>query len=51
MASALLTFVALDPMGRPKVVPRLILETREDRLIFEQGAERAEGRRKLRKRV
>jgi len=50
VANALLTFVALDHNGRPKKVPDLILETEEDRILFEQAARRAEERRRLRKR-
>ena len=49
VATALFTFVALDPGGRPRPVPKLILETEEDRILYEQAAARAEERRKLRK--
>ncbi len=49
VAIARLTFVALDHHGRPKGVPKLILETDTDRLIFEQAAKRAAERRQLRK--
>ena len=49
VATALFTFVALDPGGRPRKVPRLIVETEEDRMLFEEAAVRAEERKKLRK--
>jgi len=49
VASALLTFVALDERGRPRRVPRLILETEEDRMFFEEAAKRAEERKQLRR--
>ena len=50
VATALLTFVALDEKGRPKKVPPLILETEEDRKIFEEARRRAELRQKTRTR-
>lgn len=43
--SAFLTFVALDETGRPTPVPPLLLETDEDRRLFEAGAARSEARR------
>ena len=49
VAAALLTFVALGPHGRPRNVPKLILETEEDRILFEEAAGRAEERKRLRK--
>lgn len=42
--SAFLTFVALDESGRPTPVPPLLLETDEDRRLFEAGAARREAR-------
>lgn len=42
--SCYLTFIALDTKGRPTVVPRLILETDEERRRFKEGL----ARRKLR---
>ncbi len=50
VATALLTFVSLDEKGRPKPVPPLILETEEDRRIFQEAAERARIRKETRKR-
>ncbi len=50
VATALLTFVALDKKGHPKTVPPLILETEEDRKIFLEAAERARIRKDTRKR-
>jgi uncharacterized protein (TIGR00369 family) len=47
--SAHLTFVALDKEGRPKEVPRLILETREDRRRNERARARRETCMKERK--
>ncbi len=49
VATALLTFVALDEKGRPKPVPPLILETDEDKKEFEKARKRAEIRKKTRK--
>ncbi len=51
VATALLTFVALDEKGRPKKVPPLILETEEDRKIFEEAKKRAEFRKKTRAKI
>lgn len=42
--SAFLTFVALDPDGKPREVPPLILETPEERAAFAQAKERREHR-------
>ena len=42
--SAYLTFVALDEFGRPTPVPPLLLETDEDRELFEAGAVRRQAR-------
>ncbi len=50
VATALLTFVALDERGRPKPVPPLIPETEEDRRIFQEASERARIRKETRKR-
>ncbi len=50
VATALFTFVALGPDGRPRKVPKLILESDEDRRLFEEAAIRAEERRRLRRR-
>ena len=43
--SALLTFVAIDDASRPAEVPRLTLETADDRERFEAGRARAQARR------
>lgn len=51
VAKALFTFVALDPNGKPKIVPSLILETEEDNRIFEEAKKRAEERKRMRKRI
>lgn len=42
--SAYLTFVALDPRNRPLEIPELVLETDEDRQIFEGAKERRSAR-------
>ena len=50
-ASAYLTFVALNPQGKPVPVPALVLETKEDRRRNEAANERYEKRKaKLKKR-
>ena len=51
VATALLTFVALDDRGRPKPVPPLILETQEDKRIFKEAAQRAKIRKKTRQKI
>jgi len=43
-----LTFVALDDDDRPEEVPQLLLETDEDRIIFEEGRQRYEQRKRER---
>lgn len=43
---AYLTFVALDDAGKPKEVPRLILETEEEKIHYEEAMERRENRLK-----
>jgi acyl-CoA hydrolase len=43
--TALLTFVAIGPDGRPVTVPRLTLETADDRRRDDQGRQRAAERR------
>lgn len=48
-SSAYLTFVAVDPQGRPTTVPELILENNEDRRRFEQGRSRRAARLAARK--
>ncbi len=50
VASAYLTFVALDSDKKPTEIPRLICETEEDRRRFEEGKKRREERlKKIRK--
>ena len=46
---AYLTFVSLDDDGRPTPVPRLILETDEERAEHDAAEKRREARLKLRK--
>lgn len=43
-AKAYLTFVAIDPQGKPRAVPELDLETDEDRRRFSEGKIRKERR-------
>ncbi len=43
-ASAYLTYVALDEHGRPKEVPKLVLETDEDRRRNREAASRRDMR-------
>jgi uncharacterized protein (TIGR00369 family) len=43
-ASAYLTFVALDENGKPKKVPKLILETEEERRRYKEAERRREVR-------
>ncbi|NMB33020.1 MAG: acyl-CoA thioesterase [Clostridium sp.] len=45
---AFITFVALDDEGKPIPVPRLVLETEEERQMFEGGAKRRSERLKRR---
>lgn len=40
--TAYFTMVALDKKGRPHKIPELVLESDEDRAVFEQGAQRYE---------
>jgi hypothetical protein len=35
--------VALDRMGKPKKLPPLVLETEEEKRLFEEGRNRREG--------
>ena len=44
--SAFFTMVALDKMGKPKKVPPLVLETEEERSLFEEGRQRRLARHK-----
>lgn len=46
--SAYLTFVALDKRGKPKEVPRLVLETTEDQRRFEEAHLRVKVRERVR---
>jgi len=48
IASAYLTFVALDEMGRPTEIPKLVLENETDRRRFEAAKKRREARLKTR---
>ena len=48
--SCYLTLVAIDPDGKPVEVPRLILETGEDRRRHEKARKRVEERRAARRR-
>ena len=47
--TAFVTFVALDPKGKPVKVPQLTLQTDEDRKKFEEGKLRMQERIKNRK--
>jgi acyl-CoA hydrolase len=38
--TAFFTMVALDKFGKPKKVPPLILETDEEKTLFEEGRQR-----------
>jgi acyl-CoA hydrolase len=49
VTSAYLTFVALDKRGKPKSVPRLVLETPEDHRRHEEAAIRVKVRDRLRR--
>lgn len=40
-ATSFLTFVALDPNGRPKIVPKVVPETDEEKMIFNTGEQRS----------
>ncbi len=51
IASAYLTFVALDENDKPTSAPELILESEEEKRRFEEGKIRRESRIKKRKRV
>ena len=44
VATAYLTFVALDENGHPKKIPALILETEDDKRRFQMAADRREDR-------
>ncbi len=48
--TAYLVFVALGPDGRPQAVPPLLLETPEERLMFEQAQERQAERKRHQRR-
>ena len=48
--TAYFTMVALDKKGRPQHIPELLLETDEDRAVFEQGAARYETYKQRKKR-
>lgn len=48
VAVALVTMVAVDGAGRPAPVPPLVLETDEEKILFEEGRRRMEERRRLR---
>jgi acyl-CoA hydrolase len=48
--SAYLTFVALDEDDRPKVIPKIIPETEDEKRRFEEAKKRKEIRMKNRKR-
>lgn len=45
--TAYLTFVALDDLGRPTQVPRLILDSEEERRRFENATKRVQIRKKF----
>ena len=47
--TAYFTMIALDDEGRPTEVPRLIVETEDERANFEKGRERYEAHKKRRK--
>jgi len=49
--TAFVTFVALDKNGKPTHVPKLLLETDEDRQKFAEGKIRMEERLKHRKKI
>ncbi len=42
--TAFFTLVALDKVGKPKQVPELIIETEEEKLLYEEGRKRREDR-------
>ena len=44
--SAFFTMVALDKMGKPKTLPPLVLETEEEKILFEEGRQRRLARNK-----
>lgn len=44
--SAYFTMVSLDRMGKPKKVPELIVETDEEKKLFEEGKKRHQQRKK-----
>ena len=44
--SAYFTMVALDRMGKPKKIPELIIETEEEKRLFEEGKKRHAERKK-----
>jgi len=48
-ATAFMTFVALDENGKPVEVPQVVPETEEEKMLHESGDERAEIRKKRRK--
>jgi acyl-CoA hydrolase len=45
--TAFFTMVALDKAGKPKKLPPLVLETEEDKILFEQGHQRRLARERL----
>ena len=47
--TAFVTFVALDKNGKPTPVPKLLLQTDEDRKKFEEGKQRMQQRISIRK--
>ncbi|MGQ4892496.1 MAG: acyl-CoA thioesterase [Candidatus Njordarchaeia archaeon] len=49
--TAYLTYVAIDEDGRPREVPRLKLETEEEKKRFEEGKKRREARLKMREQL
>lgn len=44
--SAFFTMVALDKMGKPKKLPPLVLDTEEEKVLFEEGRQRRLARQK-----
>ncbi|WP_078595371.1 acyl-CoA thioesterase [Evansella clarkii] len=48
-ATAFLTFVALDENGSPSQVPSVVPETKEEEFLHNTGGERAENRKRRRK--
>jgi acyl-CoA hydrolase len=48
---AYLTFVALDPNGKPRAVPEIITETEEEKKVFESALRRRQLRLVLAKKM